>query len=258
MIINNLSVNIAAQRDFFNSGQSKKIKFRILSLKKLRAMILLHEEEISTALYQDLKKSPFEAYASEIGLVLNEIEYHIKHLKAWSKTKHKPSPIAIFPSQSFVRQEAYGLSLIMAPWNYPFGLLMTPLIGAISAGNCMVLKPANYSLHTSELIKKIITETFPVEYISVYTGGREINSALLNERFDYIFFTGGPVLGKIVARAAAEHFTPTTLELGGKSPCIVDKDANLKRAARRIVWGKCLNLGQTCIAPDHLYVHSEN
>lgn len=257
MKVDNITTCLDAQREFFKSEKSKDINFRLLSLKKLRSMILLHEEDIAKALYQDLKKSYFEAYASEIGLVLNEINYHIKHLRLWTKTKSKPTPLTIFPSRSFIRQEPYGLTLIMAPWNYPFGLLMTPLVAAISAGNCAVLKPANYSDHTSKLILKLIRETFPQEYIAVYTGNRDVNKALLNERFDYIFFTGGSVLGKIVAKSAAEHLTPITLELGGKSPCIVDKDANLKRAARRIVWGKCLNLGQTCIAPDHLYVHSE-
>ncbi|MEA3392615.1 MAG: aldehyde dehydrogenase family protein, partial [Candidatus Marinimicrobia bacterium] len=182
--------------------------------------------------------------------------HHLKHLKKWTSTRRASTPLVLFPSKSRVRREAYGLVLIMAPWYYPLGLLLTPLVGAIAAGNCVVLKPANYAKATSSLLEQLIRETFPQEYISIFTGGRDVNAILLDQQYDYMFFTGGSILGKIVAESAAKNFTPLTLELGGKSPCIVDKDANLGKAARRIVWGKFLNLGQTCIAPDHLYVHS--
>ncbi len=256
MSVKTVSSILNKQRDFFASGRSKEMAFRKKSLRDLKKAIQANEAALFKALELDLGKSAFEAYASEIGLVLHEISYHIRHMDAWNAVKRKASPISIFPSKSYVRQEPYGVCLIMAPWNYPFGLLMTPLIGAISAGNCVILKPANYSKNTSKIIEKIIKETFPEEYISVFWGGREVNTELLNETYDYVFFTGGPVLGKIVAEKAAQSFTPLTLELGGKSPCIVDEDANLKKAAKRIVWGKFLNLGQTCIAPDHLYVHT--
>ena len=255
MKIDHIESIIKSQRDFFASGKTRDLQFRIDSLKKLRTMIKNNEKQLMDALYTDLHKSPFESYASEIGLILNEIDLHVKHVRSWSKTQGKASPITIFPSKSYIRHEPYGVCFIMAPWNYPLGLLLTPLVGAISAGNCAVLKPANYTHATTLLLESLIEETFPENYISIFTGGRDVNARLLAMRYDYIFFTGGPVLGNIVADAAARHFTPLTLELGGKSPCIVDEDANLKRAARRIVWGKCLNLGQTCIAPDHLYVH---
>jgi aldehyde dehydrogenase (NAD+) len=250
--------NIAeAQRSFYASGSTRDTAFRRDALLKLKRMIRENETAIMEALKADLNKSPFESYASEIGQVLKEIDLHLRRLKCWSKTERKASPFVIFPSRSYIVKEPYGNVLIIAPWNYPFNLMITPLVGAISAGNCAVLKPAHYSVHTSALLKKMISETFKEEYITVIQGGREENQALLQERFDYVFFTGSPTLGKIVAHAAAEKLTPCTLELGGKSPCIVDKDADLPKAARRIVWGKFLNAGQTCIAPDHLLVHRE-
>jgi len=253
--IEQISSILKAQRAFFTSGESRDLGSRREALKKLKIMIVENEHMIIDALNEDLRKAPFESYASEVGLVLKEIDHHLKNLKKWTKTRKAFTPIVLFPSKAYIRREAYGLVMIMAPWNYPFSLLLTPLVGAIAAGNCVVLKPANYAHATASLLEHLIRETFPHEYISIFTGGREINSVLLEQRYDYIFFTGGPVLGKIVAESAVKHFTPVTLELGGKSPCIVDKDANLKKAARRIVWGKFLNLGQTCIAPDHLYVH---
>ena len=254
MNIEQISSILKAQRTFFTSGESRDLGSRREALKKLKTMIIDNEHMIIDALNEDLRKAPFESYASEIGLVLKEIDHHLKHLNKWTRSRRASTPLVLFPSKSHVRREAYGLVLIMAPWNYPFGLLLTPLVGAIAAGNCIVLKPANYAHATASLLEHLIRETFPQEYISIFTGGREINSVLLAQQYDYIFFTGGPVLGKIVAESAVKHFTPVTLELGGKSPCIVDTDANLKKAARRIVWGKFLNLGQTCIAPDHLYV----
>lgn len=256
MDITKLSLILQNQRDFYAQGRTRDIAFRKDALKKLKRMIIQNEKRLMNALYLDQHKAPFESYASEIGLVLGEIDMHLKHLSSWSKTRRVPTPLVLFPSRSYIRQEPYGLTLIMAPFNYPLGLLLTPLVGAISAGNCVVLKPAHYTMHTSELLEELITDTFPQEFISIFTGGREANTALLAERYDYIFFTGGPVLGKVVAEAAVNNLTPYTLELGGKSPCIVDESADLKRAARRIVWGKFLNFGQTCVAPDHLFVHS--
>lgn len=256
MKIEQISLIMNTQRRFFKTGKSRDLGYRREALKKLKTMIIENEHLITDALNEDLRKAPFESYASEIGLILKEIDHHLKHLKKWTSTRRASTPLVLFPSKSRVRREAYGLVLIMAPWNYPLGLLLTPLVGAIAAGNCVVLKPANYAKATSSLLEQLIRETFPQEYISIFTGGRDVNAILLDQQYDYMFFTGGSILGKIVAESAAKNFTPLTLELGGKSPCIVDKDANLGKAARRIVWGKFLNLGQTCIAPDHLYVHS--
>jgi len=255
MKIEQITSILSTQREFFKTGESRDLGYRREALKKLKIMIIDNKHMIIDALNEDLRKAPFESYASEIGLVLNEIDHHLKHLKKWTRTRRASTPLVLFPSKSHVRKEAYGLVLIMAPWNYPFGLLMTPLVGAIAAGNCVVLKPANYAGATASLLEHLIRETFSSEFISIFTGGRDVNTILLTQRYDYMFFTGGPILGKIVAESASKHYTPLTLELGGKSPCIVDHNANLAKAARRIVWGKFLNLGQTCIAPDHLYVH---
>lgn len=243
-------------RDYYNTFETRDVKFRIKMLKKLKRVILENESKISKALYDDLRKSEFEAYETEIGIVLEEIGIHIKNLKKWAKPVKVSTPLAHFPSKSYILPEPFGVVLVMAPWNYPFQLLMAPLVGAISAGNCVVLKPAPYSKNTSKVIAEIINDNFQEKYISVFQGGREVNQELLDEKYDYIFFTGGPVLGKIVMRSAAENLTPLTLELGGKSPCIVDKSSNLKIAAARIVWGKYLNSGQTCVAPDYMLVHS--
>ncbi|MCK4813011.1 MAG: aldehyde dehydrogenase [Candidatus Marinimicrobia bacterium] len=249
--------SIHAQRRFFAGGQPKNISFRREALIKLKNMIKQYEPTIMDALWKDLHKSQFESYATEIGLALKEIDFHLCHLRRWTKTVRKPTLYVLFPSRSRVMQQPYGVVLIMAPWNYPFNLLMTPLIAAISAGNCAVLKPSPYTAAMSALFEKMISETFPPEYITVIQGHREVNQELLEQRFDYIFFTGGAQFGRIVMKSAAENLTPVTLELGGKSPCIVDKDANLQKAARRIVWGKFLNAGQTCIAPDYLFVHRD-
>lgn len=247
---------IQNQRDYYNSFATRDVKFRLKMLKKLKAAIIKNEKKICDALYEDLRKSSFESYETEIGIVLEEIGIHIKNLKKWSKPEKVSTPLAHFPSKSYIVPEPFGTVLVMAPWNYPFQLLMAPLVGAISAGNCVVLKPAHYSAKTSEIIAEMIEENFDEKYISVFLGGREVNQALLKENYDYIFFTGGAVLGKIVMQSAAENLTPLTLELGGKSPCVVDKTADLKTAAKRIVWGKYLNSGQTCVAPDYMLVHS--
>ncbi|MBY6796469.1 aldehyde dehydrogenase [Clostridium botulinum] len=243
------------QKSFFDKGYTKDINFRIEALKKLKHNIKINENNIFKALKIDLNKSEFETFITEIGIVYDEINGAIKNMKKWSKPKKVKTPITNFLASSYIYNEPYGVALIMSPWNYPFQLIMAPLVGAISAGNCVLLKPSELAVETEKIIVKIIKDTFSDEYIGVITGGIEESTALLKEKFDYIFYTGGINVGKIVMRAAAEHLTPITLELGGKSPCIVDKDANIDLAARRIAWGKFLNAGQTCVAPDYLVVH---
>ncbi|KEI78106.1 aldehyde dehydrogenase [Clostridium botulinum A2 117] len=243
------------QKSFFDKGYTKDINFRIEALKKLKHNIKINENNIFKALKIDLNKSEFETFITEIGIVYDEINGAIKNIKKWSKPKKVKTPITNLLASSYIYNEPYGVALIMSPWNYPFQLIMAPLVGAISAGNCVLLKPSELAIETEKIIVKIIKDTFSDEYIGVITGGIEESTALLKEKFDYIFYTGGINVGKIVMKAAAEHLTPITLELGGKSPCIVDKDANIDLAARRIAWGKFLNAGQTCVAPDYLVVH---
>ncbi|WP_409069596.1 aldehyde dehydrogenase [Clostridium sp. FAM 1755] len=250
--INNI---LEKQKKFFDNGYTKDINFRIEALKKLKYSIKINENNIFKALKKDLNKSEFETFITEIGIVYDEINVAIKNIKKWSKTKKVRTPITNFLASSYIYNEPYGVVLIMAPWNYPFQLIMAPLVGAISAGNCILLKPSELAVETKKIIVDIIKDTFNDEYISVVTGGVEESEALLKEKFDYIFYTGGINVGKIVMKAAAENLTPITLELGGKSPCIVDKDADIDLAARRIAWGKFLNAGQTCVAPDYLIVH---
>lgn len=244
---------IKAQRAYFQTGITLSVEHRLLALRKLKACILAHEEEIHVALRHDLGKSSFEGYMCETGLVLSELSHMIKYCKQYAKEKTVLTPLAQFPSRSYKKPSPYGVTLIMSPWNYPFMLTMEPLIDAIAAGNTAVLKPSAYSPATSLIIQKIIKKCFPFEYVSVVPGGRTENSYLLAEHFDYIFFTGSPIVGREVMRHASETLTPVTLELGGKSPCIVEKTANLKLAAKRIVFGKFLNCGQTCVAPDYIY-----
>jgi len=246
---------IEKQRAFFNTGKTKDVRFRMAKLKLLRNAIKEHEHEIIRALKLDLNKAPFEAYETEVGIVLEEINYSIKHISSWAKPKRVKTPLLHFPSSSHIYMEPYGSVLIMSPWNYPFQLTMAPLVGSIAAGNCAFIKPSEYSLHTAEIIEKIVVGIFNESYVAVVRGGREANHSLLNERFDYIFFTGSLKVGKIVMESASKHLTPVTLELGGKSPCIVDRTANIKLSAKRIIWGKFLNAGQTCVAPDYLLVH---
>ncbi len=242
------------QVEFFKTGITIPIKYRIDSLKKLYRIITKHENEIYSALKADLNKSQFESYATEIGYTLEEISTHIKHLANWASPKRTPTPITNFPASSYITREPLGTVLIIAPWNYPFQLLLTPLIGAISAGNTAILKPSEISQNTSRLLRQLINDNFSPEFIKVIEGGKEVTQNLLKQRFDYIFFTGSPRVGQIVMKAAAENLTPVTLELGGKSPCIVDSNIKLRLAARRIVWGKLINAGQTCIAPDYIMV----
>ena len=248
---------IEAQRAFFRSGETLSLKHRQKALCTLSKALKLWESRIAEALWKDLHKSYEEAYMTELSIVLGEIDNHLRHLKLWMTPKPVATPIKMMPSRSKVMAEPLGCSLIMAPWNYPVQLLLNPLVGAISSGCTAILKPSPYVPHVSKVLEEMIKESFSPEFIAVVQGNREVNTALLEQRFDIIFFTGSPDLGRKVMRAASEYLTPVVLELGGKSPCIVDKDANLIMAARRIAWGKSLNAGQTCIAPDYLLVHAD-
>ena len=241
------------QRRFFYTGKTLNIRFREMALIRLRNSILAHEEDINRALKLDLGKSPSETYMCETGMVLAEISYMLKHMRSFGKEQSVKTPLAQFAARSFIKPSPYGVALIMSPWNYPFLLTMEPLVDALAAGNTAVVKPSAYSPFTSEIIEKILTACLPKKYVAVVTGGRKENQWLLREKFDYIFFTGSQSVGREVMRHAARRLTPVTLELGGKSPCIVDETANIKLAARRIVFGKYLNCGQTCVAPDYIY-----
>ena len=242
------------QRILYKTNITKNVDFRLQSLQKLKSSIRMHEKDIAKALYKDLHKAASESYMSEIGVVLSEVTHSMKHVRSWSKNKTVPTPLAQFYSHSFISPEPYGCVLVMSPWNYPFQLTMVPLIGAIAAGNTVVVKPSAYASATSQIIAEIIEECFDEEYVAVIQGGRKENEELLDQRFDYIFFTGGVTVGKLVMEKASRYLTPITLELGGKSPCIVDETANLKLAAKRIAFGKFLNAGQTCVAPDYVLV----
>ena len=247
---------VQTQKEYFSTGATQQVAFRIEALRRLYDAVKQHETEICDALRQDLGKSRFEAYECEVGMVLSELTYMIRHVRAFAAEKTRRTPISQFVSHSYVRPEPYGTALIMSPWNYPFMLTLDPLTDALAAGNTAVVKPSAYSPATSDMIARLIRECFPPEYVAVITGGREENSALLKESFDCIFFTGSQSVGRVVMHAAADHLTPVTLELGGKSPCVVDKSANIALAARRIAFGKFLNCGQTCVAPDYIYCHS--
>jgi aldehyde dehydrogenase (NAD+) len=240
------------QRKYYKSGDTIPVKFRIEQLKKLYATVKKYQTEVNDALTSDLGKSHFEGFMCESGLVLSEISYMIRHTKRFAKRKTVATPITNFASHSFKQPVPYGNTLIMSPWNYPFLLAIDPLADAIAAGNTAIVKPSTYSPATSKIIEKIITECFAPEYVAVVTGGRAENTALLEQKFDFVFFTGSQSVGKEVLRHTAEHLTPAVLELGGKSPCIVDESSNIKLAARRIVFGKYLNCGQTCVAPDYI------
>ena len=246
---------VTRQRKYFQTGATLPVSVRVDALKRLYGVISGCEKEIHTALKRDLGKSGFESYMCETGLVLEEISYMLKHIHRFSREKNVRTPLAQFHSRSFKKPSPYGVTLIMSPWNYPFMLTLSPLVDALAAGNTAVVKPSAYSPHTSDVILQILSQCFDPEYVAVVTGGRAENTCLLREHFDYIFFTGSQSVGKEVMRNAAEHLTPVTLELGGKSPCIVDKSADIKLAARRIVFGKYLNCGQTCVAPDYIYCH---
>lgn len=245
------------QKQFFHSGATLPLAWRKQQLKRLDKAMHQYETRLAEALWTDLHKSYEEAYLTELSIVYGEIRNHLRHLCCWARAERKCSPLAILPASSKIIKEPLGSALIIAPWNYPVQLLLNPLVGAISSGCTAMLKPSPYVPHVSAVLTEMIRATFPEEYIAIVEGNRQVNQALLAERWDLIFFTGSPDLGKLVMSAAAKHLTPVVLELGGKSPCIIDKNANLKVAAKRVAWGKVLNAGQTCIAPDYLYIHED-
>ena len=248
---------VSRQRRYFLTGETLPVEARLEALKKLKKCIQEHEREFNEALKADLGKSAFESYMCETGLVLSELSYMIKNTPSYAREQTVPTPIAQFSSRSYRKPSPYGVVLIMSPWNYPFLLSIDPLIDAIAAGNTAIVKPSAYSPNTSRVIEKILSQCFDRSHVAVVTGGRAENTCLLNEHFDYIFFTGSQHVGREVMEKASRYLTPVTLELGGKSPCIVEKSANLKLAARRIVFGKYLNCGQTCVAPDYIYCDRE-
>lgn len=252
MNIERIDELLKKQRDFFQSGATLPVKFRVDALKNLYAVVKKRQSEINAALYADLGKSGFESFMCETGLVLSEISYMIKRVRAFSKEKKVRTPLSQFASRTYKKPSPYGNVLIMSPWNYPLLLSLDPIADAIAAGNTVIVKPSAYSPATSALIEKIVTECFPPEHVAVLTGGRAENAALLERKFDLIFFTGSQNVGKEVLRRAAENLTPTVLELGGKSPCIIEGSAKIELAAKRIVFGKYLNCGQTCVAPDYI------
>ncbi|CEG27282.1 aldehyde dehydrogenase [Bacillus sp. B-jedd] len=246
---------VSKQKDFFAKGNTMDIQFRRESLKKLRKLIQDHEQDFLSALKEDLNKSDFESYLTEVGIVLSELRFTEKNLEKWAKPRRVKSTISLAGSRSYIYPEPYGVALVISPWNYPFQLAFAPLIGAIAAGNCAILKPSELTPATSGLLSEVVGKSFPEEYIAVVEGGAEASQGLLQEKVDKIFFTGSVAVGRIIMEAAAINLTPVTLELGGKSPCIVHEDANLELAAKRIAWGKFINAGQTCVAPDYLFVH---
>ena len=248
---------VAAQRAFFATGVTRDVTWRIGALESLRRAILAHEAELNAALKADLNKGPFESYMTEVGMVLSELGYIQRRLRSWARAKRVATPLAQFSARSFRSPEPYGVVLVMSPWNYPFQLALEPVVGAIAAGNCVIIKPSAYAPSTSQAVADLVAGCFEPEFVTVVQGGREENAALLDQEFDFIFFTGGVTVGKLVMEKASRNLTPVCLELGGKSPCIVDATADLPLAARRIVFGKYLNAGQTCVAPDYLLVQEE-
>ncbi|MEH2151212.1 aldehyde dehydrogenase [Nostoc sp.] len=254
--LSNIGNIIETQRDFFQTGKTKDVNFRIEQLTTLKQAIIEHEKSIVEALQADLHKPEVETYITEISVV-KEIDYTIKHLQNWSKPKKAAVSWDFFSYSAIIYPEPLGVVLIIGPWNYPFQLIISPLIGAIAAGNCAIIKPSEIASHTSDVIAKIIAKHFDPAYLAVVEGGVEASQKLLAEKFDHIFFTGGTAVGKIIMAAAAKYLTPVTLELGGKSPCIVDTDINVEHTVRRITWGKFINAGQTCIAPDYLLVNKK-
>ena len=254
---NYITTTLLSQRAYFRTGATLPLCFRRQMLRKLSGAMHQYEKPLAEALWTDLHKSYEEAYLTELSIVYGEIRNHLRHLRQWAKTERKSSPLAILPASSRIIKEPLGNALIIAPWNYPVQLLLNPLVGAISAGCTAMLKPSPYVPNVSRVLTEMIRATFSEEYIAIVEGNRQVNQMLLAERWDLIFFTGSPSLGKMVMEAASKHLTPVILELGGKSPCIIDKTANLKVAAKRVAWGKALNAGQTCIAPDYLMIHED-
>ena len=251
---NDIEYIVARQRDFFATGTTLNVEYRLAALRRIEAYLKLHEAEIEEAIKSDLGKSPFESYMCEVGLTLSELRYQMSHLKRWAAPQYKVPDLANFPSSYRTIAEPYGITLVMSPWNYPVLLTLEPLIGAIAAGNCVVVKPSAYSPATSEQIAKLVECTLEPGHVDVVLGGRAENTKLLDQRFDYIFFTGSPTVGHLVMEKASRYLTPVCLELGGKSPCIIAADTDLPLAAARLAFGKWLNVGQTCIAPDYVLV----
>jgi len=255
--MNRIEELIHEQRSFYGTHQLKVTSVRIQALKKFKKALDSYEDKILAALKNDLNKSSYDAYSTEIAFVHEEINFILKHLHSWMEPKRVKTAKILIGSKSYIYPEPRGVVLIIAPWNYPFQLAVLPMLGAIAAGNCVIVKPSELTPHTSQVIKNLISDTFEEEHIAVVEGGVEVTQQLLQQKLDYIFFTGSIPVGKIVMQAAAKHLTPVTLELGGKSPCIIHEDANLKVAAKRVAWGKFLNAGQTCVAPDYIYVHEK-
>ena len=252
-----ISTTLNKQKQYFHSGATLALPFRKQMLRKLASAMHQYEKALADALWQDLHKSYEEAYLTELSIVYGEIRNHLRHMRRWARPERKCSPLAIMPATSKIIKQPLGNTLIIAPWNYPVQLLLNPLVGAISSGCTAMLKPSPYVPNVSRVLTEMIRNTFSEEYIAIVEGNREVNKMLLAERWDIIFFTGSPSLGKMVMEAAAKTLTPVVLELGGKSPCIIDKNANLAVAAKRVAWGKALNAGQTCIAPDYLMIHED-
>jgi aldehyde dehydrogenase (NAD+) len=257
--MNSINYNniVSAQLNFFNSNATKSVKFRIEQLKKLKQLLKSNETLLDNAVYKDFKKSSFENYATELSLIYHEINIAIKNLRKWSKKKHVKTNLANMPGKSYIIPEPLGVTLIIGAWNYPYQLSILPAVSAIAAGNTVIIKPSELAAATSNIMAEIINNNFNTEYLHVIEGGVEETTALLNEKFDKIFYTGSSSVGKIIMKAAAENLTPVTLELGGKSPAIVMNDADIKIAAQRITWAKFLNGGQTCVAPDYILVQKD-
>lgn len=246
---------IEKQKEYFYSGATKPYSFRKKQLEKLQKMLAKNEHKIYEVLKKDLNKSKHEALTTELGILFTEIHFSLKHLKNWMKDEQVEAPLTHKGTSNYIMYEPYGATLIIAPWNYPIQLALAPVIGAIAAGNTVVLKPSELTPHTSKLIKQMVDETFDSDYFAVVEGDKDVSEQLLDQRFDYIFFTGSTAVGKIVMEKASKHLIPVTLELGGKSPAIIDKDCHIQHTAKRIVWGKLTNAGQTCVAPDYIYIH---
>jgi len=253
----NHSVLVGNLRSFFETQATYPLSFRVKQLKVLQRAIESNEKHLLDALYADLRKPPLEAYVSELGFVQADISHALRHLSRWARVQRRRTPPISWLGRSFIYPEPYGVVLIMGPWNYPFQLLFSPLVGAIAAGNCVCLKSSRFAPRTSEAIARMVSEAFPPDYVTVVKGARGVAESVLRERFDHVFFTGSTMVGRAVMEAASRHLTPVTLELGGKCPCIVCDDVNVETAARRIMWGKCLNAGQTCVAPDFVLAHRQ-
>ncbi len=255
--MNTIEQILSKQREFFKTQATKDIVLRKKTLKALKKELISREQDIISALYKDFKKPRFESILSETEIVLHELNTTIENLNSWAKPKRVKASFLNFPSSDYIHSEPYGTVLCIGPWNYPYQLTLAPAIAAIAAGNTVVIKPSELTPNTSQLVEEIFTKIFKQEHVAVINGGIPVATKLLGQRWDYIFFTGSVPVGKIVAKAAAVHLTPTTLELGGKSPCIIDQTANIKLTAKRLVWGKFLNAGQTCIAPDYIIIHKD-